>query len=75
VLDGVDPKRTSFSTNKKVRESGDQLYQGIVDAIRDMIVLLSPEKPERPDEDGTTKRRCESGTYLLKSRVLGANYV
>ncbi|KAL3441062.1 hypothetical protein BJX65DRAFT_14747 [Aspergillus insuetus] len=54
VLDGVDPKRTSFSTNKKVRESGDRLYQGIVDAIKDMIVLLSPE---RPAEDGTAKRR------------------
>ncbi|KAL2845137.1 hypothetical protein BJX68DRAFT_136213 [Aspergillus pseudodeflectus] len=64
VLDGVDPKRTSFSTNKKVRESGDQLYQGIVDAIKDMIVLLSPEKPERPDEDGTTKRKFN----LIKRR-------
>jgi hypothetical protein len=61
VLDGVDPKRTSFSTNKKVRDSGDRLYQGIVDAIKDMIVLLSPEKPERRTEDGTTKRRCKLG--------------
>jgi hypothetical protein len=57
----VDPKRTSFSTNKKVRESGDRLYQGIVDAIKDMIVALSPEKPERRTEDGTTKRRCKLG--------------
>ncbi|KAJ0415218.1 hypothetical protein BJY00DRAFT_317979 [Aspergillus carlsbadensis] len=64
VLDGVDPKRTSFSTDKKVRQSGDRLYQGIVDAIKDMVVLLSPENPERPNEDGTTKRRFN----LIKRR-------
>ncbi|KAL3456535.1 hypothetical protein BJX64DRAFT_39789 [Aspergillus heterothallicus] len=54
VLDGVDPKRTSFSTNKKVRESGDRLYEGIVDAIKELIILLSPAKPT---ENATTKKR------------------
>ena len=44
ILTESDPSKTSFRDSAEVRKHADQLYEAVVDSIRDMIRVATKKK-------------------------------